>query len=90
MLNQIYQSLDPVAISFGPVCIRWYALAYLAGFLFAGDLSFGACQSAEQLELDEDSRVDHHLLRDDRRYRGRPLTWGIASSTETGTLWAHP
>lgn len=54
MLNQIYQSLDPVAISFGPVCIRWYALAYLAGFLFAGILIW-RLSKRWQLKFDEDS-----------------------------------
>lgn len=29
----IYPSFDPVALSIGPIAIRWYALAYLAGFL---------------------------------------------------------
>lgn len=35
-LDEIYHALDPVAISIGPVSIRWYALAYLAGFVCAG------------------------------------------------------
>ena len=35
-LNEIYQALDPVAFSIGPVVVRWYALAYLAGFICAG------------------------------------------------------
>ncbi|MEI7610768.1 MAG: prolipoprotein diacylglyceryl transferase, partial [Rhodospirillaceae bacterium] len=26
-----FPAIDPVAISLGPVAIRWYALAYLAG-----------------------------------------------------------
>lgn len=26
--------IDPVLVSFGPIAIRWYALAYIAGFLF--------------------------------------------------------
>ena len=34
-LNEIYQQLDPVAVAIGPLAIRWYGLAYLAGFLFA-------------------------------------------------------
>jgi len=29
----MFPPIDPVAVSFGPVLIRWYALAYLAGFL---------------------------------------------------------
>lgn len=35
MLNEIYQNLDPVAFSIGPVVVRWYGLAYLFGFLLA-------------------------------------------------------
>lgn len=35
MLNDFYQSLNPIAFSIGPVSVRWYALAYLAGFLCA-------------------------------------------------------
>ncbi|MFC7333392.1 prolipoprotein diacylglyceryl transferase [Rhodocista pekingensis] len=29
-----FPALDPVAVELGPIVIRWYALAYLAGFLF--------------------------------------------------------
>ncbi len=28
-----YPVIDPVAIEFGPVAIRWYGLAYMAGIL---------------------------------------------------------
>ncbi len=35
MLNEIYQNLDPVLFSFGPVTIRWYGVAYLLGFACA-------------------------------------------------------
>lgn len=35
MLNEIYQSIDPVLFSFGPVSIRWYGIAYVLGFLCA-------------------------------------------------------
>ncbi len=31
-LNDIYQMLDPVAFTIGPLSVRWYGLAYLAGF----------------------------------------------------------
>ena len=31
-LNDIYQMLDPVAFSIGPFEVRWYGLAYIAGF----------------------------------------------------------
>lgn len=36
MLNEIYQSLDPVAFSFGPIEVRWYGIAYVLGFICAG------------------------------------------------------
>ena len=35
-LNDIYQALDPVAFSIGPFAVRWYGLAYLAGFVLGG------------------------------------------------------
>lgn len=35
MLNAIYHALNPVAFSIGPLAVRWYALAYLAGFACA-------------------------------------------------------
>jgi len=31
----VFPALDPVAFSFGPLAVRWYALAYIAGLLFA-------------------------------------------------------
>ncbi|MFB9138256.1 prolipoprotein diacylglyceryl transferase [Maritalea porphyrae] len=30
-----FPNIDPIALSLGPIVIRWYALAYLAGILFA-------------------------------------------------------
>ena len=30
-----YPKLDPVLVSIGPLAIRWYALAYIAGLLLA-------------------------------------------------------
>lgn len=36
MLNELYQSLDPVAISAGPITIYWYGLAYIVGASIAG------------------------------------------------------
>ena len=35
-LNELYHSLDPIALSLGPLAIRWYGLAYLCGFVVAG------------------------------------------------------
>lgn len=57
MLNEIYQSLDPVAISLGPLTIRWYALAYLAGFFFAG-LLFWRLAKRWEIKFNEDALVN--------------------------------
>lgn len=35
MLNDIYQSLDPVAFTLGPLSVRWYGIAYVLGFAAA-------------------------------------------------------
>ena len=48
-LDEIYHSLDPIAISFGPVAIRWYGLAYLAGFVCAGIVMY---RTARRWRLD--------------------------------------
>lgn len=34
-LNDMYHAIDPVALSLGPLQIRWYGLAYVAGFICA-------------------------------------------------------
>ena len=35
-LNELYQASSPIAFAVGPIVIRWYGLAYLAGFTLAG------------------------------------------------------
>lgn len=35
-LNEIYHMLNPIAFAVGPFVVRWYGLAYLAGFVCAG------------------------------------------------------
>ena len=35
MLNEIYRMLDPVAFAVGPFAVRWYGIAYVAGFVCA-------------------------------------------------------
>lgn len=36
MLNELFTRIDPVAFSIGSLEVRWYGLAYLAGFICAG------------------------------------------------------
>lgn len=36
MLNDLYHVLDPVAFRIGSFAVRWYGLAYIAGFICAG------------------------------------------------------
>ena len=36
MLTELYQSLDPVALSVGPITIYWYGIAYVVGALICG------------------------------------------------------
>lgn len=35
LLNDIYQAIDPVALTLGPFQIRWYGIAYVVGFVLA-------------------------------------------------------
>lgn len=52
MLNQFYQSLNPVAFSLGPLTVRWYGIAYVLGFLIGG---FVIWQVAKRWKLRFDS-----------------------------------
>lgn len=40
MLNDIYQGLDPIAFSLGPLVVRWYGLAYVLGFACAAAIIY--------------------------------------------------
>lgn len=40
MLNDIYQGLDPIAFSLGPLAVRWYGLAYVLGFVCAAAIIY--------------------------------------------------
>jgi phosphatidylglycerol:prolipoprotein diacylglycerol transferase len=40
MLNEIYQNLDPIAFTIGPISVRWYGIAYLLGFTLGGLLAW--------------------------------------------------
>lgn len=40
MLQAIYDSIDPVAFSIGPFSVRWYGLAYIAGFVICALVAY--------------------------------------------------
>ena len=40
MLNDIYQGLDPIAFSLGPLVVRWYGLAYVLGYVCAAAIIY--------------------------------------------------
>lgn len=48
-LNDLYHQLDPVAVSFGPLVVRWYGLAYLLGFILGGIVIY---RTARRWQLD--------------------------------------
>lgn len=54
MLNDIYQMLDPVALQLGPLQVRWYGLAYVAGFICAFIVLFDLSRRW-RVRIDEDS-----------------------------------
>lgn len=54
MLNDLYQALDPVALSLGPLVIRWYGIAYLTGFLLAAFIIYRVARHWK-LNVDLDS-----------------------------------
>lgn len=40
MLDDIYQTLDPIAFTLGPFTARWYGIAYALGFLLAATVIY--------------------------------------------------
>ena len=54
MLNEIYQSLDPVAFVIGPFQVRWYGLAYIFGLVLAGVI-IRAVAKRWKINIDVDS-----------------------------------
>lgn len=39
-LNDLYHSLNPIAFSLGVISVRWYALAYITGFISCGAIMY--------------------------------------------------
>lgn len=54
MLNEIYQNLDPVAFTLGPLSVRWYGLAYLAAFALGAWVMWRTAKRW-RIDFDEDA-----------------------------------
>ena len=52
-----YPDIDPVLLTLGPIAIRWYGLAYVAGFVVAGVVMRSLVRRWE-LELTDDDLLD--------------------------------
>ncbi|NQU62358.1 MAG: prolipoprotein diacylglyceryl transferase [Rhodospirillales bacterium] len=55
-----FPQIDPVLVSFGPLAIRWYSLAYIAGLLIGWRLLRGMV--ARQPQVSNDAGVDDYLV----------------------------
>jgi len=58
MSGIIFPDIDPVALELGPLVIRWYALAYLAGFI----LGWRYCLRLVGLDTAQDKNVRPNVL----------------------------
>ena len=54
MLDNLSQMLDPIAVQIGPLQIRWYGLAYVAGFICAF-LILGNLSKRWRVRINEDA-----------------------------------
>ena len=57
MLNDLYQMLDPVAISIGPITIYWYGLAYVFGSILCAYMLYRTLKRWG-LDISTDDLVD--------------------------------
>lgn len=69
----VFPALDPVALSLGPLEIRWYALAYLAGFLLGWRYCLMLAGKEEGVRPDKDDIDDF-------------LSWAVAGVILGGRL----
>ena len=89
MLNDIYWNLDPVLFSAGPFTVRWYGIAYVAGFVCAALLIW---RLAKPLAHPRGRRraAHHHVLRHHRRRGGRTAGIRAVLRQRPGVLPAEP
>ncbi len=57
MLQAIYDSIDPVAFSIGPISVRWYGLAYLAAFVVCALVAYAVSKRWKMGMSSEDMMI---------------------------------
>lgn len=82
-----FPSIDPVIFSLGPVSVRWYGLAYVAGFIVAG-LILRSLARRWEVPLSDDDMIDIVLVAVVGLVVGARL--GYVVFYGVGTYWKDP
>lgn len=82
-----YPDIDPVLVSIGPFAIRWYGLAYVLGFIFAG-LLLRRLNERWKVGLSTDQQIDIVLAAIVGLVVGARL--GYVVFYGAGTYWSDP
>ena len=82
-----YPAINPVALKFGPVSVRWYGLAYLAGFVVAGSVMRWLVKRWG-VELSDDDQLTVVLAAVIGLIVGARLGYVLVYGN--GYFWAHP
>ena len=86
-LDAIYHSLNPVAFSIGAFSVRWYGIAYLAGFVLGGWLMFRVARRWKLNFTSDDAMTAVTAVALGTIIGGRT---GYVLFYGAGYYWAHP
>ena len=87
MLNDIYQNLDPIAFSLGPITVRWYGIAYILGFICAAFIMYKVSKRWK-VRIDADALITILLCVIIGVIIGGRL--GYVLFYTNGTYWSNP
>ena len=79
-------NIDPIAFSLGPIIVRWYALAYLFGFVLGWRYALMLIKSipGERPNTDDiDNFLSWAVVGDHFRWQA----WGMYCSIIWNTIW---
>ena len=80
-----FPNFDPVLIHIGPIAIRWYALAYIAGIILAWRYAVALCRNQKlwrgTAPIATDRQIDDTRALDHPRYPDRAGGWAACCST---------